>query len=82
MNSESNPIFDEIIDLIKSKLPDDSTLVYLSITGSRAKGITSLDSDYDTRSIILHPMKKYLLQKAKENTEIETSLKDGTKVEG
>ena len=56
--------------------------MYLSITGSRAKGITSLDSDYDTRSIILQPMKKYLLQKAKENTEIETSLKDGTKVEG
>jgi hypothetical protein len=27
-------------------------------------------------------MTKYLLQKAKENVEIETSLKDGTKVEG
>lgn len=63
-------------------MPADSILLYVSITGSRAKGIFSSDSDYDTRTIILQPMKKYFLQRAKENFEIDTNLKDGTKVEG
>jgi hypothetical protein len=41
LNTESNPIFEEIINLVKSKMPPDSTIVYISITGGRAKGIVS-----------------------------------------
>ena len=72
----------EIIEQIKKTLPEGSTLVFLAIVGGRAKGITNDDSDYDTISIFLHPLKKYLLQDAKTNIEIKSSLKDGTKIEG
>jgi len=63
-------------------LPEGSTLVFLAIVGGRAKGITNDDSDYDTISIFLHPLKKYILQNSKTNIEIKASLKDGTKIEG
>ena len=63
-------------------MPEGSTLVFVAIVGGRAKGITNDDSDFDTISIFLHPLKKYLLQDAKLNIEIKTSLKDETKIEG
>ena len=72
----------EIIEEIKKTLPEGSTLVFLAIVGGRAKGFTNDDSDYDTIAIFLHPLKKYLLQDAKTNIEIKSTLKDGTKIEG
>ena len=72
----------EIIDEIKKTLPEGSTLVFLAIVGGRAKGFTNDDSDYDTITIFLHPLKKYLLQDAKTNIEIKSTLKDGTKIQG
>jgi predicted nucleotidyltransferase len=63
-------------------LPEGSTLVFVAIVGGRAKGITNDDSDYDTISIFLHPLKKYILQDSKSNYEIKSNLKDETKVEG
>ena len=63
-------------------MPDGSTLVFLAIVGGRAKGITNIDSDYDTISIFLHPLKKYILQDANTNIQIKSSLEDGTKIEG
>ncbi len=48
-------------------MPEGSTLVFVAIVGGRAKGITNDDSDYDTISIFLHPLKKYILQDSKSN---------------
>ena len=72
----------EIIDEIKKTLPEGSTLVFLAIVRGRAMGITNDDSDYETISIFLHPLKNYLLQNVKTNIEIKLSLKNGTKIDG
>jgi len=63
-------------------LPEGSTLVFLAIVGGRAKGITNNDSEYDTISIFMQPLKKYILQDASKNIQIILSLEDGTKIEG
>jgi predicted nucleotidyltransferase len=61
INTNSNPKCNEVIEKIKEKLPLESTLVYVAIVGGRAKGITNEDSDYDTISIYLNPLKRYIL---------------------
>ena len=53
-----------IIEKIKKALPTEVTLLFVSITGSRGKGLEAPDSDYDVRCIIISPKNHYMLQKA------------------
>ena len=55
--------------------------MHISITGSRAKGIASANSDYDTKVIVLHPEELYLLQRTAQALNFETDL-EGVEVEG
>jgi predicted nucleotidyltransferase len=70
-----------IIEKIKEKLPNDVTLLFVSVSGSRGKGIEAPDSDYDVRVIIMSSKEKYMLQKAPKTISIKTEV-DGVVLEG
>lgn len=58
-----------IVQGIKEKVMEwnnDITILHISITGSRGKGMASDNSDFDTKVLILHSRKDYLLQTTKD----------------
>ena len=61
VNLEISEESQAVIDQIKSKLPQDIVLLHVAILGSRAKGMASSNSDFDTKVIIMHPKSNYLL---------------------
>lgn len=71
----------KIVDKIREKLPEDVTLLYVAILGSRAKQMGSPGSDYDTKVIVMNPKRKYLLQKVTAARHFETEI-DGIELEG
>ena len=52
-----------IVERIKQALPKEVTLIYVSVTGSRGKGLEAPDSDYDVRCVIISPKNHYMLQR-------------------
>lgn len=73
---------DEILERIRSILPADTTLLHVSIVGSRGKGMASPGSDYDTNVIIVYPARQYMLGKVKRSIKFELLLNDETELEG
>ena len=71
----------QVLEILKSKLPQDATPVFASISGSRAKGLYGSQSDYDCKVIVIYPKRKYMLQKA-ENKKIAETIKGQFNVEG
>ena len=61
---------------VKSKTPEGTEIVLLSVIGSRGKNLASKNSDYDCKVIVLHPKREYLLQKVKNIKRYETILEE------
>ena len=60
MESENN--FNErIVQVVRDTMPSNATVHFVSIIGSRAKGLNGGQSDYDIRAIISNPKSTYLL---------------------
>ena len=51
----------KILGLIKTQLPEHAEAQYVSIIGSRAKGMSGGSSDYDIRVIVTYPERIYCL---------------------
>jgi predicted nucleotidyltransferase len=70
-----------IVEEIKKKLPKTATVLHIAITGSRGKGVAAAHSDYDTKVLVLHSKRDYLLQKYRPSWKFETFI-DGLELEG
>ena len=66
---------------MKDAIPKEATLHFVSVIGSRAKGLSGAQSDYDIRAIMSFPKNMYLLQTQPEQRKINTHI-DGVEVEG
>ena len=62
-------------------MPKKCEAVWISLIGSRAKGLNGKNSDYDVRVIALYPQRAYMLQQQDPTSKIKTSV-DGVEVEG
>ena len=63
------------------------TLLHLALTGSRSKQLSSPDSDYDVKAVVLHSKEDYLLQKVTRSKAFKTEMsnplgKGNVEVEG
>lgn len=72
---------EKLIDVIKGAIPKGAVPLFISVIGSRAKGLDGQKSDFDVRVIALYPMELYMLQRAPSTYRIKTEL-DGVEVEG
>lgn len=64
----------EFISKIKEIMPSELTILAIVITGSRGKCLYSEDSDYDVKVIFKDNFDNYLLQIAKNNIKLKTSI--------
>ena len=71
----------KLVEVIIKALPKDAIAHYISVGGSRAKGLHNNQSDFDIRVFVSYPKRDYMLQKQKNLTRIETEY-DGVLVEG
>ena len=71
----------KLIEVIKAAVPQGAVPLFISVIGSRAKGLDGEKSDYDVRVIVLYPIEVYMLQRAPATCRIKTDL-DGVEVEG
>ena len=62
-------------------MPKDATIHFVSVIGSRAKGLSGSQSDYDIRAIMSFPKNTYLLQTQPDQRKIDTKI-DDIEVEG
>ena len=67
-----------IVKAIQKKIiqGNDITILHISITGSRGKGMASADSDFDTKILVLHSREDYLLQATKDTWTLPEFLLD------
>ena len=70
-----------IVERIRESLPPGATLLHVSITGSRGKRIAIDHSDYDTKVLLIHSKRDYLLQKQRPSWHFEMDL-NGIELEG
>jgi len=75
-----------IVDTIKKTLAqrgiNPSNILYIALNGSRAKGLGSRNSDYDTKVLCLSTKQNYMLQKIKPSFHFSTSVeREGINVE-
>lgn len=72
---------DRLIQVIKNALPAEATPWFISVIGSRAKGLSGDASDYDVRAIVSYPKRAYMLGQQHNTFKIKAEL-DGVEVEG
>lgn len=79
----TNEMVAETIKETIEKAYPGSTVLLIILTGSRAKGLESPGSDFDSKCIFIQSKQNYLLQRAKENMSVNFATElHGIKVEG
>lgn len=68
---------EEVADVIRKAIElkhSGVKVLYIALIGSRAKGLHSEESDYDSKVIVLESKRTYLLEKVHENINIATEI--------